>query len=42
LEEIKVKIEAVHSAKMLVPVCHMTSCDNTEDDGMTYHHENIV
>ena len=42
MEEIKVKMEAVHSAKMLVPVCHITPCVNTEGDGMTYHHENIM
>jgi len=35
LEEHKVKMEAVYSAKMVVPVCHITPCDNTEDDGMT-------
>jgi hypothetical protein len=35
LEEHKVKMEAVHSAKMLVPVCHITPADNTQVDGVT-------
>lgn len=35
MEEHKVKKEAVHSAKMLVPVCHITPCHNTDDDGVT-------
>jgi len=28
-------MKAVYFAKMLVPLCHITPCDNTEDDGMT-------